>query len=89
MTAMPTISRFYGIVITMYYADHPPPHFHARYAGQKAQVTIDPPGVIAGNLPPRALALAVEWAVAHRQELLDNWQRAQARQPLQKIHPLQ
>ncbi|NCP16258.1 DUF4160 domain-containing protein, partial [bacterium] len=50
---MPEISRFFGIIITMYYSDHQPPHFHARYSGQKAQVTIEPVSILRGDLPPR------------------------------------
>jgi hypothetical protein len=49
---MPEISRFFGIVIAMYYNDHEPPHFHARYGSQKAKILIDPPTLIAGNLCP-------------------------------------
>jgi hypothetical protein len=52
---MPAISRFLGIVITMYFEDHAPPHFHARYSGQEAQVGIDPLAVLEGALPPRVL----------------------------------
>jgi hypothetical protein len=52
---MPTISRFFGIVIAMYFDDHAPPHFHAYYGEHSAAVRIEPAGVIAGELPPRAL----------------------------------
>lgn len=51
---MPEISRFYGIVIRMYWADHPPPHFHAEYGSDQAQIRIDPVGVLA--LSRRALS---------------------------------
>ena len=57
---MPEISRFYGIVIQMYFGDHPPPHFHARYAGQTAKIDIDSLAVIDGRLPARALGLVME-----------------------------
>jgi len=59
---MPTISRFYGILIQMYFADHPPPHFHALYAEFEALIAIGTFEVIRGELPPRALALVLEWA---------------------------
>ena len=39
--AVPEISLFYGIRVTMYYNDHMPPHFHAEYNGQKALVDIN------------------------------------------------
>ncbi len=57
---MPEISRFYGIVIQMYFGEHPPPHFHARYAGQSAKVDIDALTLIDGKLPARALGLVLE-----------------------------
>ena len=86
---MPEISRFFGIVIAMYYRDHLPPHFHARYGAFEAQVLIDRPGLLRGDLPPRALSLVVEWAALHRDELLENWRRCVAREPLWKIPGLE
>lgn len=65
---MPEISRFFGIVVAMYYRDHPPAHFHARYGPFEAQIRIDPAGWLRGDLPPRALAMVVEWAALHRDE---------------------
>jgi hypothetical protein len=69
---MPEISRFFGIVITMYYNDHAPPHFHARYSGQKALMAIETFTLLQGHLSPRVLGLVVEWAAQHRAELLAN-----------------
>jgi hypothetical protein len=86
---VPEISRFFGIIITMYSNDHPPPHFHARYGSQKALIAIDPPGLLVGQLSPKALALVTEWAVLHRDELLADWQLARQQQPLNKIPPLE
>lgn len=57
---MPEISRFYGIVVQMYFGDHPPPHFHARYSGQNGKIDIESLAVIEGNLPARALGLVIE-----------------------------
>jgi len=74
---MPQISRFYGIAIYMYWGDHPPPHFHAHYGRDQAQVRIDPVGLLVGRLPPRILAMVVEWAALHREELLADWELAQ------------
>ena len=59
---MPQISRFFGIIIMMYYDDHNPPHFHARYGGQECLIRIDNFQVLEGNLSSRALKMVVEWA---------------------------
>ena len=85
---MPEISRFYGIVIQMYADDHFPPHFHARYAGRAARIAIGTHEVLAGNLPPKALALVIEWAAMHGNELRADWKLARANLPLSKIDPL-
>jgi hypothetical protein len=86
---MPEISRFFGILVAMLYSDHAPPHFHVRYGSFQASVAIDPPGLLAGRLPPRALGLCVEWATLHRDELLADWARARSQQPLVPIAPLE
>lgn len=86
---MPEISRFYGIIITMYFSDHNPPHFHARYGGDKAEYDIQTLRVLAGRLPKRAHLLVVEWALEHRDELLRNWERAIIPSELGKIKPLE
>jgi hypothetical protein len=85
---MPEISRFYGIVVQLYYGDHPPPHFHVRYAGQIAKIDIESLSVIEGQLPARALGLVVEWATLHRQELRDAFARAANLEAPGKIAPL-
>ena len=85
---MPEVSRFFGIVVRMYFFDHEPPHFHAVYAGEEAKVRITPVGLISGQLPPRALALVVEWARLHEAELLDNWLRLASDEPPRPIAPL-
>ncbi|MBT9136853.1 MAG: hypothetical protein DDT34_01939 [Firmicutes bacterium] len=85
---MPEISRFFGIVIKMFFDDHNPPHFHAFYGGDQALIDIRNPSVFAGRLPPRALGLVIEWATLHQQELLDDWHRAEGQMPLAKIEPL-
>ena len=73
----------------MNYNDHPPPHFHGRYAEQKAIVAIQSPTLLEGELSPRALGLVMEWAAMHRQELLDDWNLARQQQPLNRIAPLE
>ena len=86
---MPKISRFFGIVITMYYNDHSPPHFHARQSGHRMRVDIKSGEVMSGSFPRRAQAYVLEWLDLHRAELMEDWQLAQARKPLRKIEPLQ
>lgn len=85
---MPRISEFYGIVIAMYWTDHPPPHFHAIYGEHDAQVVIATGEVIGGELPRRAQRLVTEWARLHRDELEDNWRKARDDLPLDRIDPL-
>src|SRR3989304_5427409 len=75
-THVPEISRFFGIAITMYYADHQPPHFHARYAGQRALVAIGTLAIMHGELSPRVHGMVVEWAAAHQDDLREAWHRA-------------
>ena len=70
---MPVISSFYGILIRMYFGDHVPPHFHADYGEFSAQIRIGDFGIEARYLPPKALALVVEWASIHQSELMINW----------------
>ena len=86
---MPEVSRFFGIVIAMFYNDHPPPHFHARYSGERALIGLDTLSVLEGRLSPRVLGLVVEWAALHRRELLDNWETARREEPLKPIAPLE
>ena len=85
---MPEISRFYGIVIKMYFADHRPPHFHAEYGEHEAIVGIDTLAVIAGKLPPRAMGLVSEWASLHQEQLSGAWQKAENLESVGKIDPL-
>jgi hypothetical protein len=86
---MPEISRFFGIVIRMYFPDHTPPHFHARYGGAKARIAIAPPEPLDSSLPPRVLAMVLEWASLHERELLDNWRRLHTGEQVQRIAPLE
>jgi len=86
---MPEISRFFGIIITMFYDEHNPPHFHARYGSDKAALEIASLRVLEGKLPSRALGLVVEWASQHQEELTMNWEAARNDRPPKKIQPLQ
>ena len=85
---MPEICRFLGIVISMYYKEHAPPHFHAKYGGQRAAFSINDLKIIEGNLPKRIVSLVLEWAFDHRDELLEDWSFAQRHEELKKITPL-
>lgn len=85
---MPEISRFYGIVVMLYYADHDPPHFHARYQEHESVVRIADGEVLHGWLPDRATRLVAEWAALHRDALVADWSLARAGRPLLTIPPL-
>jgi Domain of unknown function (DUF4160) len=88
MVKVPRISAFYGIVIEMYFNEHPPPHFHAIYAEDRALIAIEGGRVIAGSIPPRALRLVRQWARLHHDELLANWRRTRTGEPTERIEPL-
>jgi hypothetical protein len=85
---VPELSRFLGIIVTMYYNDHEPPHFHARYGEHRALIALESLRVIDGALPSRVLGLVLEWAAVHRDELVADWARARAKEPLLPIAPL-
>ena len=85
---MPQISRFFGIIIYMYFDDHNPPHFHAEYEGSEAVILIQSLTVHKGSLPSRILGFVIEWASQHQEELMENWAAAQGDGQLKKIEPL-
>ena len=85
---MPIISRFYGISIMIFFKDHNPPHFHAKYEGHVAIFNIRTHRLIAGSLPPNALRLVREWLKLHEKELMEDWNRAQTDKELKPIQPL-
>jgi hypothetical protein len=85
---MPEISRFYGIVIAMFYNEHNPPHFHARYGGDQAAIDIRTMQVLEGGIPPHELGLVMKWAANHRAELMRDWQQARGGASPDKIDPL-
>jgi hypothetical protein len=86
---MPEISRFFGIIIRMFYDEHPPPHFHVEYGEHQASLRVDTLEIVRGKLPRRVLALVAEWTLLHRAELNDNWRLADEGQPLRPIEPLE
>lgn len=85
---MPEISRFLGIIIYMYFNDHDPPHFHARYNEFRGKLTINELQLIEGRLPKRVLALVLEWANNNRTELLENWETLKKEGKYKRIKPL-
>ena len=85
---MPEVSRFFGVIITMYAHDHGPPHFHARYGDYFAKYSIADLQLLKGTLPNRVHAFVLEWAFAHRSELMENWEALQRDEPIRKIDPL-
>lgn len=85
---MPEISRFFGIVIRMYFDDHQPPHFHAIYGEDEAQIGIDPIVELRGQLPRRAESMVIEWAALNQRQLMENWDRLRKDRSAQKIKPL-
>jgi hypothetical protein len=85
---MPELSRFYGIVVRLFYRDHGPAHIHVEYCGAEVLLCIDTLQVLRGSIPPRALGLVVEWAVRHREEIQECWKSAQIGSPPKRISPL-
>jgi hypothetical protein len=81
---LPEISRFLGIVITMYFNEHNPPHFHARYNEHRATFDIRTLNKLEGSVPARVRGLVEEWAELHQQELLQIWDT----QEFHKVDPL-
>lgn len=86
---MPELSRFFGIVITMYTRDHPPPHFHARYGEHEALVDVETSEILRGSLPRRAQAMVIEWSELHRAELRAAWAALRGGQTPSGIAPLE
>ena len=89
---MPTISMFYGILVSIFYGDddhHHTPHVHARYQGRKASVAIEDGRVLAGDLPPTKLRMLRVWMDIHREELLADWELSKSGDEPFRIRPLQ
>jgi hypothetical protein len=82
---VPIISIFFGIVIRMYHDDHPPPHFHASYQGFEAFIAVETGEVLQGSLPKKAARLVRQWALDHREQLMENWARGEALLPMEMI----
>jgi hypothetical protein len=85
---MPELSRFLGMVVSMYFDDHNPPHFHVKYNDNRALIAIDDFKVLEGSLPARILGLVVEWADLHKEELMRDWEMVKSTGKYFKIDPL-
>ena len=85
---MPVLSRFLGITIAMYWDDHAPPHFHARYGEYEIRVGIGT-GIAEGRFPMRALQHVLEWYTLHRDELAEDWELCRKREMPHPIEPLE
>lgn len=85
---MPKVSQFFGISIFVYWGDHGPPHFHARYVEHKASIGIEDLAVLEGTLSPRVLGIVMEWAAFHQEELREAWRKASNNEPVGRIEPL-
>lgn len=85
---MPIISRFFGIVIFMFWREHRPPHFHAKYGDEEVTVEIEN-GTVNGNMSARALALIQEWRELRKEDLRREWTLAESKKALFPIKPLE
>lgn len=89
---MPTISMFYGILVSMFFEEHERhnlPHIHVRYSGDKASIAIDDGRMLAGSFPPKQLKMVQAWIEIHKDELLADWELAVVGEQPYKIAPLQ
>lgn len=82
---MPEISRFFGIRIAMYFQEHNPPHFHARYQGFKAVYSINSGKRIEGSMPPKVENIIANWAKQCKKELEENWELMKKEGTFKKI----
>jgi len=85
---MPIISRFFGIIIFMFWREHQPPHFHAKYGDEEVIVEIQT-GKVTGNISQRVLNMVHEWRELHEDELMADWKLAEENKPLKRIKPLE
>ena len=84
---MPVLSRFYGIIIRMYFiqVEHNPPHVHAIYGDDVAEVAIKTGEILDGHLPPKALSMVREWIEINKEDLLSSWET----QEFRSLNPLE
>ena len=85
---MSELSRFYGLVIGMFFNEHGIPHFHVRYGEHQVSIAIEDLQILEGGLPPRQLGMVMEWAALHQNELLKDWELTSSLKNPDKIEPL-
>lgn len=87
---MPEISRFYGIVIRIFFESgrHHLPHIHAAYGEYVASFSIEPPALLAGAMPRKQQNLVIAWIELHQKELLENWQLVSLNQQPNRVDGL-
>ena len=85
---MPILSEFYQITIIIYYNDHIPPHFHAKYGNYEITVDILT-GLVEGRFPKQSLEYVIQWYDLHQKELIENWRLCFEKQPIQPIPSLE
>jgi hypothetical protein len=86
---VPVISRFFGIIVRMFYQDHDPAHFHAEYQGEKAKFSFSGELLVGRITSGTARRLIKEWAALHQEELQANWERMKAGETMEQIPPLE
>jgi len=84
---MPEISRFYGIIVRMFFDEHNPPHFHIEYQDYEASINIED-GTVKGEMPRRALRLVFDWLDLRIEELIENWNSIRKTGKYNKVEPL-
>ncbi len=83
---MPTLARFFGITIRMYFqqSEHNPPHIHAIYGNTKGAIAIETGKALDGNLSKATVKIVKMWIGEHKEELLNIWKT----QKFAKVAPL-
>jgi len=85
---MPIISSFFGIIIYMFWREHAPAHFHAKYGDDEIIVEIET-GKVTGTMSNRAIKMIQEWRELYKVELLKDWKLAEQKKALFPIKPLE
>lgn len=84
---MPEISRFFGIILSLYWQDHNPPHIHFTYGDYACSISILD-RVVDGTAPAKVIAKVNQWIDLHEDEILSAWEKAQRGEKIEKIPPL-
>lgn len=86
---MPVLSKFYGIVIRMWFIQPFTAHFHAFYQDNELVVGINPVAILQGSAPRRVCDMVLEWATQHQRELSEAWRHLGRAQTVEPIQPLE